>query len=472
MDVELFRLTLPALPDSVGLAGACAAEAARTVGFDPRGATQLRLAAEEAVANAVQHAYRDSGQGQLEVRAERVGNGLRVLVRDWGMPLYELPDESSMHGLHRIRELTDRVFLHNLGRGGKEVELLKQQARPAAPEPLPAEPEEPAEMEVRPMRPEDAAGVCRCFYAGYGYTYGYEDLYFPERLIELNQSGILTSLVAVTPRGRVVGHSALALEEADSVCGELGMAIVDPGYRGHHLFARMFGQLADIAKRRRLTAVYGHAVSIHPVSQHVLHQFGMQDTAIMLGYAPPSLDSQKAGAGERQTLILAAKRFEDGAPRPRLYPGRHRAMVESLLGRLGYEPVLSDSDGPLPEHSVMSSSTSAGLNVGTLTFRTVGQDAARLAAAALRQLCLRHVDVVQCYANLADPGLTGLVQALERLGFFFAGVHPGWSGGDALVMQFLNNLEVDISSIQLESPETRRLVDYVLECQAERLELA
>lgn len=463
---QLFTLKQTARAAAIGAAGACVKEAAISVGFCSRTATQLRLAVEEAVSNVVLHAY-NSHSGLLEVTGEDLGSGLRVSVRDWGRPMYELHEQAA-HGLHRIRDLIDKIELHNLGQGGKELVLTKNLRR-SVEHPDHTDDETGGELTVRDMVETDAPKVCECFYAGYGYSYAHADLYYPERLLELAGSARLTPVVSVTPKNRVVGFSALVKEQPEDTWGELAMAIVHPDFRGHHLFDRMFSTLAEKARLQGLDSLYAHAVSVHPISQHVLHKLGMKDTAIMLGFAPPTEVSLQAGDTHRQTFVIEAMRLKDHPRRPVFYAGRHQAMIAEILEGMDYHPEFRTEGKPTQEHSLMTTTTATGLNIASFSFHQIGDDAPQMVTAALRQMCLRHIDVVQLYAHLTDPGLVELLPVLERLGFFFAGVHPGWAGGDALVVQYLNNFEVDPSTIQLELPQTRRLLNYVLECQEKAL---
>lgn len=460
-------MTLVAEPLSVGVAGGAVREVALSFGFPSRTTTQLRLAVEEAVSNVVLHAYPEQKTGLVEVRVESEGSGLKVHVRDWGKPLYEFQTDS-IHGLHRMQSLTSKLELHNLGQGGKEV-VLHLQPPPASPRPQ-VEVHEVVEetLTVRAMQDSDATHVCECFYSGYGYSYAHADLYYPERLLRMVKSGRLKPVVAVTSTERVVGFSALVLEDPEDDWGELAMAIVHPSFRGHHLFDRMFGYLVEVAREQKLEALFAHAVSVHPISQHVLHKLGMSDTAILLGFAPPT-EVSLAVDRQRQTFVIEAMRLGEESPAPTFYAGRHQDMVAYVLEPLGYRPTFSDQGETSEERSVTNSSLSEGLNIGTINFRSVGRDAKSVLASTLRRICLQHVDVVQLYVPLNDPGLVELLPAAELLGFFFAGVHPGWAGGDALVLQYLNNLEIDPSTILLERPQTQHLLNYVLKCQEETL---
>jgi serine/threonine-protein kinase RsbW len=63
---------------------------------------------------------------------------------------------------------------------------------------------------------------------------------------------------------------------------------------------------------------------------------------------------------------------------------------------------------------------------------------------------------------MSDP-LTGIyAPQLEKLGFFFAGILPGgFKNGDALILQYLNNVPIDYDAIQVKSAIAQKLLAYV-----------
>ena len=83
-----------------------------------------------------------------------------------------------------------------------ESDLLREKADgPRAPE---------QEYSIRRMRPDEAIYVAQCVYRAYGYNYPNGDLYYPERIAQLNRTGELVSAVAVDswrPRGASSGYS-------------------------------------------------------------------------------------------------------------------------------------------------------------------------------------------------------------------------------------------------------------------------
>jgi serine/threonine-protein kinase RsbW len=57
---------------------------ARRVGLDQDTTNAVTLSGYEALANAVEHVYREEGHGQVEVRAARIGRTVTVTVTDHG----------------------------------------------------------------------------------------------------------------------------------------------------------------------------------------------------------------------------------------------------------------------------------------------------------------------------------------------------------------------------------------------------
>src|SRR3712207_194830 len=159
----------------------------------------------------------------------------------------------------------DEIRFINLGRGGNRVELIKHLSRADVREHLsvdehhrtvraPAASED-TQLEIRVMRPEESFELARCVYRSYGYSYDWDYVYYPDRIRELQESGLMRSCVAVTAEGEFVGHLAVRVEHPDSPVGEAGQAVVDPRFCGHHFFPRdresvVEGKSVDFGGRR------------------------------------------------------------------------------------------------------------------------------------------------------------------------------------------------------------------------------
>ena len=119
-------------------------------------------------------------------------------------------------GSFLMQQIADRVEFHNLGSRGKETVFVQATSRPTR---SPTRPRRrrprsrsrsrcprpsASSSSVGPLRPEQAIEVCRCIYDAYRYTYVNEHMYYPDRVVALNESGDMISAVASAPgrRGR------------------------------------------------------------------------------------------------------------------------------------------------------------------------------------------------------------------------------------------------------------------------------
>jgi serine/threonine-protein kinase RsbW len=82
----------------------------------------------------------------------------------------------------------------------------------------------------------------------------------------------------------------------------------------------------------------------------------------------------------------------------------------------------------------------------------------------VKEICRQKTEIINLFLNMSDP-LTGIyAPQFEKLGFFFAGILPGgYKNGDALILQYLNNVPIDYDAIQVKSTVAQKLLAYVRE---------
>ena len=107
-------------------------ELARGLGFEHVEALNIRLALEETLTNIIQHGYPDDPEGRIGLRCEVLPTGLRLTVREKGLPYdpeaiaafdpaqASLDGEATGLGTLLIRHAVDEVQYRNLGREGRE----------------------------------------------------------------------------------------------------------------------------------------------------------------------------------------------------------------------------------------------------------------------------------------------------------------------------------------------------------------
>jgi len=92
-----------------------------------------------------------------------------------------------------------------------------------------------------------------------------------------------------------------------------------------------------------------------------------------------------------------------------------------------------------------------------------GRDLPELVRFRLRELQLRRIDWICLDLPLSHPAAAELTAPLEALGFFFCGIIPELADdGDILRLQYLNEVEADLESVQLASDFGKEVFDYVV----------
>lgn len=231
MKTNRVKLVLPNDTAYLPLAQAFVRETAVIYGFKAKELMEMEIALEETIVNVITHGQHFEQNETFEITCERVAKGMKITVHETGIPFdpsqitpYQ-PSESmeamSTKGLgtHLIKRMMDEVSFENLGPGGKETCLIKYLPDASAGEGKISEslqsllePEviqEKIAYDVRGLDPKEAIEVSRCAYKSHGYSFFDDHIYYPQRLVELNQSGEMVSAVAVTKENVFMGHAAL-----------------------------------------------------------------------------------------------------------------------------------------------------------------------------------------------------------------------------------------------------------------------
>jgi GNAT superfamily N-acetyltransferase len=378
-----------------------------------------------------------------------------------------------------MKAFADEIHFLNLGRGGKRVELVKnlpykdveayiseeEKGRTLPLSPVP----EDIPITIRLMKPDDSVGLARCVHRCYGYTYANADVYFPDRVRELLESGLLISHVALSPDDEVIGHSAIRKEWADSMIGERGQAVVDPRYRGHGLFNKLLNSLMAHAKDIGMYGTYSEGVAVHTYSQKAALLAGGHETGILLGYIPATMffkQIQEGDRQQRQAVVLMYTRLNDEPWRDVYPPFHHQSIIRRIYEENNFrrnikEAVNVKEPADVPGASQVDVRVHSDASQAYMLIKQYGADLEDLVKFRLRELCLRKIDCIYVDLPLSHPSTPKFCASLEMLGFFFGGIVPEMSEGDVLRLQYLNNVDVDIDSIQIASDFGKEMLDYV-----------
>jgi serine/threonine-protein kinase RsbW len=485
---EYSELTLPNDPSYVQVALSYVRQIAAKLGFDERDQTGIQAAVAEAVGNVIQHAFSPSERTDFQISCERAPLGLQIVVKDAGLPadpqriqecLYEESEPTSpCKGISVMKENMDEVAFHNNGPEGKEIVLVKylknrdiadyERACNLQPYGLPSG--GPAfnkqiEFTVKEIEPSEAVEISRTVYRAYGYSYAYEHAYYPERLAELIRSKAVYIAAAVTPEGEIAGHCALIRKENAPKIAELGLGAVKPQFRSQGIFTRLTGHLIEKAREEGLMGVFGEAVTNHTFSQRTGHSLGLRDCALLVGYIPVGTSFKGITEQLPQRESLVAHFLYLNKPKRLIVhpPERHEDMVLRLYRNVGVAAEVGESKAFIQNQgeSLVSIAASRSKDSAEIFIRRYGANIVRDVRARLRDLCLKHTAVVYLYLDLGDPATGVYCRDFEELGFFFSGILPGGCPGDALILQYLNNVAIDYDKIRLASDTAVDLASYI-----------
>ncbi len=469
-DAEL----LPAVLDLVR-------QVAQRLGLKDKVAEKMARAVETVCRNVIEHAFNPGEAGQYDIEIlRRPGGRVIIAVEDRGLPFdYAHLPEGGHTTLPEMlhRSIADEVRFINRGRGGNRVELVKHlphaDVRAHLPEDehrevlkTPVAPEE-VPLEIRAMRPEESFELSRCVYRSYGYSYDWDSIYYPDRIRELQEKGLMRSCVAITPEGEFVGHLAVTVERPDSPVGEAGQAVVDPRFRGHHLFPKMKTFMAEQAARDGMYGLYSEATAVHPYSQRGNLELGAAETGFLLGYIPASVSYKEIGEnreGRRGSVALFYLRTNPEPERTIYPPAVYREGVQLVVEHNGLHRADGDgSDANMPPYSRIGVDVRRDHNLAFLRVEEPGADLQELVRMRLRELCLHRVDCIYVDLPLSHPAVQSAGARLDELGFFFGGVVPELRNGDVLRLQYLNEVDIKPDDLRTGSDFGQELANLIFQ---------
>ena len=488
-----FKLEVPNDPASMPVIRDFVGNVAKGMGFGEEERASIELAAEEAASNVILHAFAPGEEASFSVICETTALGLKIILQEMGRPFDPSlvpecapagPDPASSEGVRGIclmRGKMDEVSFHNLGRGGKETHLFKYLDQRSVGSCRTAEeldetqkarieaklPKGSVSYLVRRMKPEEAVEVAKCAYEAYGYSYLYEHIYYPERIRRFNDTGKLVSYVAVTAEGEIIGHAAIRNGAGRDV-GEIGVAFVKPKFRGQGCLKDLTEALIQEGKRRGFTGLRLSAVTSHPYSQKAALKCGFGACCLRLA----RLDAEEfleipTGKRKRESL-LTAFRYLHPPPAFRIFaPLHHGEMILRIYEGLGAHPQWAREEMGLPQGPSSVRVTADPYHTAKIEIDRYGEDVVDGVKRHLKALCLDRIEAVYLYLHLGDPLTAGMTAEFEKMGFFFAGINPDSPGTDLLVLQFLNNLAVDTSRLQIASEMGRQIAAYIIRLHSE-----
>ena len=452
----------------------------KSQGISSQDRERLRLIVEEASLNVIQHAFPADEMGSYDIVISRLPGKIEISVEDKGLP-YDFKSPASQKqagiGISLMKAFADEVQFLNRGRKGKSIRFIKNLNYKNIGEYELNSSKRSTEIvakdtpvQFRMMKKADSVNVARCMYRSYGYTYGKEFIYYPEKVKEMLASGLLHSCVVLSPDEEIVGHLALIMDKAESKVGETGMAIVDPRFRGRGLFKRMKLYLADYAKEKGMYGFYSEAVAVHPYTQKGNISLGANQTGFLIAFTPSTMHFKKIEKKERtkrQTTVLFYYKIQK-EPKRKVYPPfHHKTMITKIFKQNELNREICEAQKQKWDNYIVSTSE---IEVkiqkeparAFLKIHEYGRDFADMLKYRLKELCIKKIDCIYIDMPLSNAVTQNFCAKVEQLGFFFAGIIPELYNGDYLRMQYLNNVDPNLENVTVVSDFGHELFDYIV----------
>jgi serine/threonine-protein kinase RsbW len=453
---------------------------AKLLKFGKEDLFRIELMTEEALVNVIQSSFEPGDEGTIDIILTQKPGQFIIAIEDRGFPIDITKLEEGEHtglGFLLMKKMADEVKFINLGKNGKRFELLKAIPQKFIDEYLSEEEKKNvlspdverrdfAKINIRMMVPSDAVNLARCVYRSYGYTYA-SVIYYPEKIKELLETGLLESVIMENEEGEIIGHLGASYLNPHDKVAETGMAVVDPRYRGHDMFKRMKNFMAEHLLNIGGYGLYSESVTIHPYTQKGNIALGAHETGLMLGFVPENFVFKKIFEGEqaqRQTTVLFYFKINQEPQRVVYPPANHSEIISEIfaINKLNREISAIPADYSLSgEKTQLDITIKYDLNIAFMTLRKYGEDAEELIKFNLKELCLKKIDCIYFDLPLSDSGTAIICPKAESLGFKFSGIVPELHDGDVLRLQYLNNVHIDKNKIVVVSDFAKKLLKYI-----------
>ncbi|HPG56414.1 MAG TPA: ATP-binding protein [Candidatus Wallbacteria bacterium] len=491
-DRRFLKLTIPNDVSFLPIAQKCVREVSIMFGFAGEDIYKIELALEEGITNIIKHAFESSEQNTFDIICEKIPLGIKIVLKEKGIP-YDpkqvpefsplsdaSPDNTGGLGTFLLKKSMDVVSFHNLGNEGKETHLIKylpaknikdyfpasELAVEAPIKEMPAVITEKIEYDVRPMQPHESIEISKGAYKSHGYTFFDEHIYYPDQIVEMNKTGELVSVVAVTKDRKFMGHVALHYPEPESPVAEYTFVFVNPEYRGQGCLKRLTDCLFELPQKR-LLGIYSYSVANHPFTQKTILKCGFNDCGIQLATSPATWEFKgiDSDSTQRISVVLGYKYTKKPEPVNIYAPQAHKEIIEKLYKNIGAENKYVNPAGAGPTFETKESSINTRIYATEETAEIFvikyGSNVVNEIKIILKELCLRHIASITLFLNLEDPNTYFMAPQIEGLNFFFSGILPKTKNGDSLVFQYLNNVKLDYDKIVAYSELAKEILDYI-----------
>ena len=478
-------LTIPNDTSYIPMLQSFVSHSARLAKLDEKFLPRLQLVCEEAFVYVLKNSFEENEDALVKIETNLKNYHFTLSFFDEGLPFdlslskdYKV-DDFSTDGLELflIKKYTDKVEWVNHGNKGKEFRLSfdipsqdifsidknkKEKNSVSTPK--------VQDIEIRTFKESDAIKISRIIYRAYGYTYPNEDLYYPQKILDLNKSGELISIVSYDKKSKeIVGHYALERSTLGAVA-ECGQAVVSPKCRGMGLMTKMRKLLEQSAYDLGLEGIISQPVTSHTFSQHVNEDFGSSVCGFSFGFVPQKISFKQINQtlSQRESCILYFKLLKS-RERTLYIPKHYENIIDKIYKNIALDYTKSYKKNTT-ENGIVTSNYSSNWGVGVIDVKKIGKNNFTQIKKAFYSLLFNlKAEVIFLNITLEDSNIDDLIKDITKEKFFFSGVHPSMlDAKDVIRFEYLN-VTIDETKIKIYSKNAKEIFDYITKQKKEVL---
>jgi hypothetical protein len=316
---------------------------------------------------------------------------------------------------------------------------------------------------VEPFRPDDAELVPRLFQEVYGDEYPVRMVYNPgEMVAALAARNYFPFVVRASP-DRIIAFGALYNSAPYKGIYEFGQGAVSPEFRSAGLGRLLFEYVGKYTPTLPGSEIYfGEAVCNHTHSQKAGALIHTIETGIEVDLLPGEVYTKFQKISGRVAVVDMFRTYVPKHHTVHL-PKVYEDILRSIYAGFDDSRTIKIATGDSPSIPATRFSTRVfeAAGVARIGVISAGADFETAFAAETSAVINREgIKVIQVWLNLSHQGLSPIVDALRKRGFFFGGLFPRWFDEDGLLLQKVMG-EPNWKDIQLYSARSGEILKFI-----------
>lgn len=419
--------------------------------------SRMRYVIGEILERRIKNAYPGTN-GKIEVELFASDTYFEVSIKDMGVPSWselsgkgEATDDRQRLRNYIINSWMDEIGMEKLGKEGQRIYVrlkIKNPLEFRKPEPYKETEVLDENITIRPVvTEEDAIEAIRCIYSEYGYSYGYEGLYYQDSFVKMIENGEIMSFLAVNDHGQTAGHFALTFSNTYKNMPEISTVVIRNEFRGLRLLSRFIDYCLEVANEKGFRAVMAQPVAYHTLSQKATIRAGFTATSLLMGYLKSDMGGAHSDTAPRLDVCACIKIIDENAESV-IYPPKPLAdIISKQYDRLGWKYEFKNEKSVADNTNIKITNNSI-LGTKNIILKEASEGLSSILKEAIDDAIYEKCEMIELLIMLNNPTCEYGYETALREGFVLSGFIPGAANGDYIVMQMLMGTRIKYDNLE------------------------